>query len=294
MRRFLAILIPVALLLPAPATGWWDEGHEVVARVAAGRLTPAAQLRISELLEVGNTQQAVADAMAKAAIWADQVKTDTGTENWHFLNLTWQDNRTNITDRCANDDCVSARVRLFAAQLKANDPDADTRFSDDDALRFLVHFVGDLHQPLHAASDADQGGNCEVMETGTDGAANVRALWDGPLVSGMGVDDSELAAELNAEITKMTDGERADFSSGEPDDWAWEAHRLAIVNVYKRLAIPKEDTAFPATCAEAPEEIQQVNVEIDDQYLEDMRPIVRDQLKKAGLRLAKMLNEIMG
>jgi hypothetical protein len=294
MRRWAATLIPVVLLLPAPASGWGNEGHQVVARVAAERLSPEAQLRISELLEVGNDPQAVANALAKAAIWADEVKADTGTESWHFLNLTWQDSRANMGERCANDDCVNARLRLFAAQLKAGDQDADTRFSDDDALRFLVHFVGDLHQPLHAISNADRGGNCETLETGVDGATNLHALWDGPLVTGLGADDGEVAAELSAEIDKMTDEERADFSSGDPDDWAWEAHRLALVNVYKRLAIPKEDVAFPESCAEAPEEIRELHVEIDAKYIEEMRPIVRGQLKKAGLRLAKMLNEILG
>lgn len=294
MRQILCFVVTVVLLFPAPAQCWWDEGHQVVARIAVKHLTPGALLRVAKLLDVENTPEAVADAMAAASIWADQVKTDTGTGDWHFLNLTLQDSRANILDRCANDDCATVRIRLFAAQLRANDPEADSRFSDEDALRFLVHLVGDIHQPLHAASDADQGGNCEVLDSVVDQAKNVHAVWDGPLVSRMGSDDTALATELNAEVAEMPDDQRADFSSGGPDDWAWESHRLALVRVYKRLAIPKEDIAFPQECSQAPEEIQQFQLEIDEKYMQDMQPVVRDQLKKAGLRLAKMLNEILG
>ena len=293
MRQALVLLLTAALLLfPAPAEGWWDEGHQVVARIAVKHLTPAGMLRVSQLLDVENTPEAVANAMAAAAIWADQVKADTDTASWHFVNLTLQDNRANLKDRCVDDDCATARVRLFVEQLKADDPNADSRFSDEDALRFLVHLVGDLHQPLHAASDADQGGNCAMLDSRVDQAANVHALWDGPLVSRMGLDDTALAAELDKEIGQMTDGERADFSGGGPEDWAWEAHRLAVVNVYKRLEIPKEDVAFPETCGKAPEEIQNLSVVINEKYLQDMQPIVREQLERAGLRLARILNEI--
>lgn len=294
MRRSLAITLSALLLLPPLAQGWWNEGHQVIARLAVQHLTPAAMHRISELLDVENTPEAVANAMAAAATWADEVKVDTGTAAWHFIDLTLQDNRSNIADRCPNDDCAIARVRLFAAQINANDPDADSRFSDEDALRFLIHFVGDLHQPLHATSDADQGGNCVLLESSVDQAANVHALWDGPLVSRMGADDTALAAELESEIAKMSEEQRADFSSGSPEDWAWESHRLALVHVYKRLQIPKQDIAFPAACSDAPEEIRQLHVLLDEDYLAAMQPIVRDQLKKAGLRLAKMLNEILG
>ncbi len=294
MRQTVALLIPLLLLRPIPAKAWGNEGHEIVARIAARHLTPAAQARVAGLLEVENNPQAVAEALAAAAIWADQVKKDTATESWHFLDLAWQDDRSNIKERCANDDCVTARIRLFADQLRANDPDADTRFEDADALRFLVHFVGDVHQPLHAATDADRGGNCEAVEGGVVDAANVHALWDSALVMRLGADGALLAAELDAEIGDMTEGQRGDFSAGEVEDWAWESHRLAMVNVYKRLNIPKEDAAFPDSCNDAPEEIQQTTVLVDDKYVADMEPVVREQLKKAGLRLARVLNEILG
>jgi hypothetical protein len=293
MRPLLAILIPAALLLPPPANAWGNEGHQVVARIAAAHLTPAALKRVSELLDVENEPAAVAEALASAAIWADQVKTETNTENWHFVDLAWQDTRANFGDRCAGDDCALARVLLFTAQLKAADPELDSRFNDLDALRFLVHLVADLHQPLHVASNADEGGECETLDPAIGDAANLHSLWDSELVSQLGPDDTVLAADLNAEIAEMTDAERAAFSSGDPEDWAWEAHRLALINVYKRLDIPKQPVASLSDCSDAPAQIQQLHLQIDDKYLEDMQPVVREQLIKAGLRLAKLLNNIL-
>jgi hypothetical protein len=294
MRRCLGIFSVYLLLLPFPAQCWWEEGHQVIARIAVRHLTPAALARVSEILEVDNTPESIANAMAAASVWADQVKTDTGTGNWHFLNLTLQDSRSNMAERCPEDDCATARIGLFAAQLKANDPDADSAWSDQDALRFLIHLVGDLHQPLHAISDADEGGNCELLDEPVEQAKNLHAVWDGPLVSRMGADDTALAAQLDTEIAALSDDQRSDFSSGDQNDWAWESHRLAIGNIYKRLHIPKQDIAFPDTCAQAPDEIRELHIQIDEDYLDAMQPIVRDQLKKAGLRLAALLNEILG
>ena len=282
------------LILGRPAQGWDGEGHKVVARIAARHLSAVARGRVAALLEVEDSPEAVADAMATASVWADEVKGDTGTGSWHYIDLTLQDNRTNLRERCADNDCVVARVGLFAAQLKANDPEADTRFSDEDALRFLVHLVGDVHQPLHAISNADRGGNCEVLEDSVDGAKNLHALWDGPLVSRMGQDDAALAEELEGEIGSMAEGEAADFSAGTVEDWAWESHRLGMVNVYKKFEIAKQEIAFPLSCADAPEEILETHPQVDEEYLDAMAPVVRAQLEKAGLRLAKTLNGVLG
>jgi hypothetical protein len=290
-RLFLAAI--TLLSLTTPAQCWWEEGHEVIARIAVRHLTPAALLRVSQILDVSDTPEAVADALAAASIWADQVKADTATGSWHYINLTLQDGRSNIPQRCENDDCVTARIRLFSEQLKAAEPDNDSRWSEQDALRFLVHFVGDLQQPLHASSDADQGGNCETLASPVEQAKNLHALWDGTLVNALGSDDTTLAVELETEIAALSDDQRSDFAAGDENDWAWESHRLALVNIYKRLAIPKEDVLFPASCADAPDEIRSLDLEIDQPYIEAMKPIVREQLMKGGLRLAKLLNGVL-
>ena len=110
----------------------------------------------------------------------------------------------------------------------------------------------------------------------------------------MGPDDAALAADLNAEIAALSEEQQLEMAAGDIDDWAWETHRIAITNIYKRLEIPKMDLAFPPSCAEAPAEIRELRIVIDDSYLAEMQPVVRQQLKKAGIRLARMLNDILG
>ncbi len=126
-----------------------------MARIAAAHLTPAARIRIARILNVPDNVDAIADALALGSTWADEIKKDTHTDDWHFIDITLQDSRSDIAKRCKDDNCVVARIRLFTAQLVSQK--ADGRWSELDALRFLVHFVGDVHQPLHAISDADLG-----------------------------------------------------------------------------------------------------------------------------------------
>lgn len=284
--RFLAIW---SLLSSSPAFGWWETGHRTVARLAAAHLTPAARIRIARILNVPDSEEAIANALALGSTWADEVKKDTHTDEWHYLDLTLQDSRSDIAERCKDDNCVSARIHLFTAQLverKAND-----RWSELDALRFLVHFVGDVHQPLHAISNADLGGNCERLDPPINEAKNVHALWDGGIVNGLDESDVSLTSQINTYIAALTDSERKQFSSGSVEDWVWESHELARKLVYSKLQIPTEPVRFPNGCAEAPPEITNFKPQIDSLYVNDMKPVVRDQLAKAGLRLARVLNE---
>src|SRR5208283_4972300 len=99
------------------ALGWWETGHRTVARVAAAHLSPKARSRVAAILGVPDTAPAVADAMAKASTWADEVKAATKTGEWHYIDLTLQDKKTDINQRCVNQDCVTARIILFSQQL---------------------------------------------------------------------------------------------------------------------------------------------------------------------------------
>ncbi len=277
------------LLLPAPLFSWWETGHQVVARIAAAHLTPAARTRVARILDVPDEPEAVANGLAKASTWADETKKDTNTGEWHYIDLTLQDKKTDIPARCPEDNCAPAQIRLFAAQLAAHAP--DTHWSDLDALRFVVHFVGDIHQPLHVISDADLGGNCETLQPPVGQAKNLHALWDGELVNALHRDDTALVADLETEIEKSGGKNQHELMAGNEDDWVWESHILAEHEIYQRLRIPVEPVEFPANCQEAPAVITELRLDIPGAYIEDMKPVVRAQLEKAGLRLAKLLNE---
>jgi S1/P1 Nuclease len=277
--RSLALFLICAL----PAQCWWETGHAVVARLAVARLTPGALLRASHILDVPDRVDAVADALALASNWADQVKKANNTGNWHFIDLALEDRKSDIALRCPDDTCITGRIRWFSSQLLKGD--------DLDALRYLVHFAGDIHQPLHDVSNADQGGNCEVLSPPIGRAKNLHALWDGELVNALGAGDREITADLEKEIDALSMRQQNEWAAGDPEDWAWEGHKLAEQDIYKRLKIPREPIEFPAACSEAPEAITELRLEISSGYIAAMQPVVRQQLEKAGLRLARLLND---
>jgi hypothetical protein len=289
MRRFATLVVSSWFCCAVPAYSWWETGHQVIARLAAAHLTSAACIRLARILDVSESPEAIANALARASTWADETRTQTGTGAWHYVDLTLQDSESDIPKRCPEDNCAPARIRLFAAQLASRTPDA--RWSELDALRYLVHFVGDIHQPLHDISDGDLGGNCEKLEPPVGKAKNLHALWDGEIVNEINPSDQVLAADLERDVDALTAQQRRDMVSGTPNDWAWQAHEIALKDVYYKLHIPVEGAVFPAKCGEAPGEITEFHPQVDGLYIDSMKPIVRLQLERGGLRLAKVLNE---
>jgi S1/P1 Nuclease len=174
-------------------------GHRAIARLAAERLTSRARIRVATLLGVPDTVASIADALAAVSTWADEVRVDTKTGAWHYIDLTLYDKKGDFAKRCHNDNCVTARIRLFREQLKGKRK--DPKWTDAEALKFVVHFVGDVHQPLHAISDADQGGNCELLDPPVDTARNLHALCDGGMLKD--VTDDDRALPLNSKHIGM-------------------------------------------------------------------------------------------
>ncbi len=289
MRRLFTIVLGYWLCCSSPAYSWWETGHQTIARLAAAHLTPAARTRLARILDVPDTPEAIANALARASTWADEIRNQSGTGAWHYIDLALQDSKSDIPARCPHDNCAPARIHLFAAQLASHS--ADPRWSDLDALRFLVHFIGDIHQPLHAVSDADLGGNCERLDPQVGKAKNLHALWDGEIVNAISSSGQALTGELEREIETFSPQQQRDIAAGGQDDWAWESHGLAQKNIYWKLHVPLEAPVFPANCGEAPGEITDFHPQIDGLYIDSMKPIVRLQLERAGLRLAKVLDE---
>ena len=289
-RRLLALSVGYCFLLSSVSWGWWETGHQVVARIAAAHLNLAARARVARILEVPDTAEAVSDALARAATWADEIKNDNNTGSWHYIDLTIQDHKWDIPERCKDDNCAPARIRLFAKQLASRHGGSGP--TDGDALRYVVHFVADVHQPLHAISDADLGGNCERLAPPLGKAKNLHALWDGEIIDEMASSDRELATMLETDIDGL--GRRArEIAQGNVNDWVWESHEIAINDIYRPLRIPLEPVEFPASCKDAPLGIAELRVHIQPWYVEEMKPVVRSQLVKAGLRLARLLNETL-
>ena len=289
MKRLLAIWTLGCLVGSLPAYPWWQTGHKAIARLAAFHLTPAARTRLARILSVPDNPTAVADALAAASVWADETKAETQTGNWHFINLNLEDDKSDIPKRCPHNNCAPARIHLFAVQLAAKTP--DMQWSDLDALRYVIHLVGDVHQPLHTVTDDDLGGNCEILPFPIQRADNLHAVWDGGILAEISHSDRELANRLDKDIASWSSFRRYWAARGDQNDWTWESHLLAVKYIYHRLHIPVEPPKHVADCQEAPAAIANFHPATDAAYVEEMKPIVRMQLEKAGLRLSRLLNE---
>jgi len=295
----------VALLLLAPGQTWcWgDEGHKTVARIAAAHLTESARLVIEEILKQDSTFAApagitdsAAEAMARAAIWPDHMPGGKGaTAPWHYIDIGLFEGPSHMAERCPDGNCIVAKMTQYLVKLKQHK--ADGSWPESKELAFLLHFAGDIHQPLHCVSDADAGGNC-VNVTGFDPMRNLHAVWDLTLVDKLVAQDGPgMIAGMETRFQgKVRHWERY----GSIDNIAADSFRVAKTQVYgkARPRLPVIATFIdvqPRNCsAEAPASLREVMVDGPRSYGAESINIVREQLYKGGVRLAAMLNAIYG
>ena len=243
---------------PLPATRWWDLGHRIVARLADLRLTPHTRDAVREILD--------GQSMDDASVWADDIKNYRhDADPLHYVNIPLQTTIYIPSRHCPKGLCIIAAIEHDRRVL------ADPRASRDDraeALRFLIHFMGDLHQPLHDADNADRGGNQRLVNfLGHD--TNLHKVWDGELIDSSGVSQEGYFAYLRARMDSL---DVSSLERGSVVDWALEGHRIAVEDAYGRIP---------------------VSGHIGRDYLEANRPVIDRQLIAAGVRLAKLLNEAL-
>jgi len=262
MDPFCRFFLLLLLIVPLPAYALGPEGHEVIARIAADNLSPAAHLRISQLLGGDAPTLMVLDSN-----WADEIRADRPeTTNWHFVNIEIGSKGYDPRRDCARDDCVVAQIAHDVAVLR--DPKTP-HAAKLDALRFLIHFVGDLHQPLHAADRHDKGGNNLVVLLNKR-RTNLHRVWDEDLVEALGPDVNQVAGGIEAGLSPQ---DKAKFASGTPADWANESFTVAAKEIYARIP-PRGPVRLPRD------------------YGNREKAVVRLQLARAGIRLATLLNGI--
>lgn len=309
MKLFILLLS----LAASPAFGWWCEGHEVVALIAEKHLTPHALDAVNQLLRDNPTgiprscQSNPPSAMAIASTWADDVKNSENTAFWHYLDIPLGLKKGNPETYCdpigpsnnggQRPGCVLSALRYAVNVLHSKD---ETGAEKAKALRYLIHFAGDLHQPLHTTSDNDRGGNCTPVQFFDDPKiSNLHAIWDGrilnrDLTSRNNEDLQQFAADLDSRYATS----RAEWVKNAPqfDKWAWEAHLLARKIVYGDLnpEPPVEDIDPHADCNAVSERFGALHIKIDDQYQSEAVPVVDKQIAKAGYRLAAILNLLFG
>jgi hypothetical protein len=244
------------------AFGWGGEGHSLVARIAWDELTPAVRARVTEILGPGVTIQSVAS-------WADQVRNQRReTAPWHYIDIPIDQPHLDMARDCDKGDCVIAKIEEFRKQLR--DP-AVQGVQRREALLFLIHFVGDMHQPLHSSDNKDKGGN-DVHVQFSGRPSNLHSVWDSGLLGLMGKED-----DLFPVYSKDAAKHEKSWAKGSVNDWAEESHKAAQKITYGRL---------PKVAAGA-------QITINAKYEKKADPLVKQQIEKAGVRLAHVLNEAL-
>jgi hypothetical protein len=289
MKHRLAILVCATVVfgIAGPAAAWGDLGHEVTALIAYRHLTPAARARLDALL-ASDTDTLTAPDFASRATWADKYRNShRETAGWHFVDI--ETDHPDLVAACfgfpqlapsqpasqgPSQDCVVNKINQFSAELRNPATSAQERRL---ALKFLIHFVGDLHQPLHAADHQDRGGNCIGLAPPEDGERNLHAYWDTGTVEALGSSAQAIAAKLNKQISAR---DVRDWSKGDETVWAQESFEAGRAVSYQLPSRP--------TCA-APG-----SVALTDAYKAQASKTAAVQLEKAGVRLAAVLNRALG
>jgi hypothetical protein len=172
-------------------------------------------------------------------------------------------------------DCVVDKVEEFESELTSPSTSAAERLL---ALKFLIHFIGDLHQPLHASDHEDRGGNCIGLAPSPDGRdSNLHAYWDTGVVQTLGGSADQIATKLDGQITHAN---LAAWEKGNAKTWAMEAFRLSLKDVY---ALPSQPT-----CTE------RGSVTLSNAYQAEAAHDAALQLERAGVRMAALINRALG
>jgi hypothetical protein len=240
---------------------WGVTGHRTIGRIAANHLSPQASAAVRELL--GN------ETLAEASTWADEVRNQPDykhTGPWHYINLP-----LGLTEP-AFEKAVKGMTQenVYSALLQQEQVLGSTASSKEqkiEALKFIVHFIGDLHQPMHVSREEDKGGNTiQVNYAGV--GTNLHALWDSKLLDHLGLDDQQLAQKVD----QVSAAQVAAWQSDPLIKWIWESYEISS----KLYA-----------------EIDAMNGRsIDDSYYQAHIQIVQQRIEMAGVRLAGVLNRI--
>lgn len=282
-------LLPVLLTLGAvctapPAFAWGPQGHRTVGAIADRLLTPQAHVVVAQLLR-GDLDKfghpSGRTTLESVSVWADEIRgTPDARPRWHYDNMPVC-GRLPRWRYCPDGQCNSAQLERLIGVLA--DRHAPPRVRNE-ALKWVVHLLGDLHQPLHAADNADRGGNdVQVALAGvrTRGRESLHRAWDGELVRlalnnrsrQRPPDDIDALAREARSLVART-------GQGTPDSWASESNRLARNVAYR----------FPGfACGRVPQRI----VVLDAAYQQEAEAVVRERLLLAGGRLASLLNSVL-
>jgi hypothetical protein len=287
MKTMPRLLLAAFLLLLAPAAlGWAQLGHRLVGELAQRHLSPAAEAEVARVL-AGEPDP----TLAGVAAWADTLRDEDparfkATSKWHYVNTAPDAGcHYDAARDCPDGNCVVGAIEKQLAILGDRDQPLAAR---RDALKFVVHFVGDVHQPLHATNHTDAGGNGYQISLRTDlqpeayarkhyengvMGTNLHSVWDYYILGTAGFSANRAAVTPYANrLDTLPWPPMTEAGNSGPEAWAGESCRLVDAR-----------GLYPAGTHK-----------LDKTYLDKYRPLAEQRVRQAAYRLAQLLNETLG
>ena len=274
-------LLPLATILtlcslPATVWAWGNEGHRVTGLVANELLTPKARIRLNQLVPGINLGEFASQMDVYRAALAIELP---GSDKWHYDNPPVCGNRS-YADYCPNGNCASGKIPVYFKILSDTNATTEARAQ---AAMFLVHMVGDIHQPLHSSDDMDQGGNLKnVLPPGADMPRNLHRVWDSDLAKLVlrGISESDYAKQL---VQRHKEKDIPAWQKGEAREWVDESLAIARKNTYGNLPEYTCGTPWP----------KEKVVNLPQWYMDAAQEVIPVQLARAGARIAWLLNRAL-
>jgi nuclease S1 len=257
LRATFVLAALIAWLVPADGRAESVDTHRIVAEIAEQFLAPRTAEHVQALLALDNEA-----SLASIATWADEIgEQRRATARWHYVYIPLSAVAYDPARDCGGGACVVMKLEQYMAVLRDKAAAPHDRL---EALKFVVGFICDIHQPLHAADNGDRGGTrLAIIFDGR--RMTLRQLWDDEILSDAG-DDRTVAIDLASSVSS---NDRRAWQSGSAADWANESHALAKGFVYRYL--PR-------------------NGDLPSSYQSGAELLELDRLKHAGVRLAWILN----
>lgn len=237
-------------------TIWGQTGHRVVGYLAESKLSRKARRKIHQILE--------GESLAFVSTFADEIKSDDAFRKygpWHYINIPL-DAKYDPSNRSDQGDLAYGIEQCIAVLSDPTSSKSDLQFH----LKLLVHLIGDLHQPFHIGREEDRGGN-DIKISWFSSKSNLHRLWDSDLIDSYSMSYRELGDEL---LAQSTDKQIEKYSKGTYLEWIEDSHQI-VAELYSSVK-PDERLAY--------------------RYSYDYNPVVFEQLKRGGFRLAALLNQI--
>ena len=280
-NRLLIIAAAIALSFHGPARAYGQFGHETIARLAMANVSPAVRAKVLALLARSSalaTPGCTARTIEQISVWPDCVRgmgpRFSYTASWHYQNVDICQ-PFDLKSACRDGNCVSAQIDRAVKLLKDKTVPTAERVQ---ALAFLIHFTGDLHMPLHAGDHHDLGGNQVKAAYGiyAPDRLNLHSIWDGALAERAITDGPTLVRHYSA-------AEATAIQAGTTEDWSREAWAVS------------RDVAYPSAVGDQPcTTPTPTRAKLDTATITRLVPIARLQVERAGLRLARLLEEALG